>query len=242
MGSEHRRRRSLSLAAAIAIIAAACSGSGSNPAAKPGSVTSDDRAAEQPAGSTPTNTTTISSSPPARSAIHYSFPIRPLAGVSYGHVHHDYPATDIFAPCGAEVVAVVDGTVSEVSRTDRWDPKVNDGATRGGLSISVVGADGVRYYGSHLSEVSAGLSPGTPVRAGDPIGRVGKTGDARSTPCHLHFGISPPCGTGDWQVRRGVLYPWKVLDSWRAGGQASPSAELAALDAQRQFCSSKPAA
>jgi murein DD-endopeptidase MepM/ murein hydrolase activator NlpD len=173
---------------------------------------------------------------PEPAAITYAFPVRPASAASYGRSHHDYPATDVFAPCGTMVVAASAGVVDEVSRVDSWDPKTNDGALRGGIWTSVVGDDGVRYYGSHLSAVEPGIEPGVRLRTGQELGRVGKTGNARSTPCHLHFGLSPPCGPGDWEVRRGVVYPWPYLDSWREGGQRSPRDEVAAWNARHHAC------
>jgi len=178
--------------------------------------------------------TTIAPMPVA--AAPYRFPIGPTGSVSYGHAHHDYPATDIFAPCGSEVVAPVDGVVQEIGRVDLWDPRTNDGATRGGLFTSIVGDDGVRYYGSHLSAVAPAIAAGARIRAGQRLGSVGNTGDARGVGCHLHFGLSPPCGPGDWAVRRGTVYPWPFLDSWRAGGQSSPVAAVAAWNAVHHPC------
>jgi murein DD-endopeptidase MepM/ murein hydrolase activator NlpD len=146
----------------------------------------------------------------------YVFPVR-SDRASYGRTHSGYPATDIFAPCNAPVLAVTDGVVLEVSRVDRFDPRRNDGVHNGGLSVSIRGHDGVRYYGSHLTRVTAGIEAGVQVRAGQQVGSVGKTGNA-SNICHLHFGISPPCaGTKDWWIRRGVIWPAAYLDSWRAG-------------------------
>ena len=66
-----------------------------------------------------------------------------------------------------------------MSTKDVWDPKVNDGATRGGLSVTIVGDDGVRYYGSHLSAIDPALVVGGHVDVGQPLGKVGNTGDAR---------------------------------------------------------------
>jgi murein DD-endopeptidase MepM/ murein hydrolase activator NlpD len=89
------------------------------------------------------------------------------------------------------------------------------------LFVSILGVDGVRYYGSHLSSIAADLAAGQRVRAGQTLGAVGRTGDASA--CHLHFGISPPCRrVGDWSVRRGVVWPWGYLDAWRAGRAVSP--------------------
>src|SRR5262245_59501954 len=84
----------------------------------------------------------------------YVFPVE--GTTSYAHTHHDYPASDIMAPCGRPVRAVTDGVVLEVSRVDRWDPQTNLGADRGGLSVSILGDDGVRYYGSHFSVITDG--------------------------------------------------------------------------------------
>jgi murein DD-endopeptidase MepM/ murein hydrolase activator NlpD len=153
----------------------------------------------------------------------FAFPISPAAGTAYGRTHHDYAATDIFAPCGARVVSPVDGIVLEITRNDRWNPAVDDGATRGGLSVTLLGVDGVRYYGSHLASIATGLRVENVVRAGQRLGTVGHSGSARNTSCHLHFGISPPCGVGDWAIRRGVIYPWPYLDAWRRGEQTSPA-------------------
>jgi len=157
----------------------------------------------------------------------YYFPVNGQA--SYGRTHHDYPATDIISPCGTEVVAVTDGIVLETSTVDTWDPKVNTGDTRGGLSISILGDDGVRYYGSHFRKIEAGVTAGARVRAGQKIGEVGQTGDARLSVCHLHFGISPMCnGVGDWWTRRGAVWPWPYLDAWRGGQDTSPVSEIKA--------------
>lgn len=152
----------------------------------------------------------------------YLFPVRSEGEVSYGREHHDYPAADIFCPIGSEFVAVTGGVVDFVSREDVWDPQVNDGATRGGLSVAIVGDDGVRYYGSHLSEVADGIEPGVRVEAGQLLGRTGHSGDARDTPPHLHFGISRPTTPDDWAVRRGEIRPYPYLQAWQRGEAAVP--------------------
>jgi murein DD-endopeptidase MepM/ murein hydrolase activator NlpD len=157
----------------------------------------------------------------------HAFPIRGCPA-SYGHTHHDYNATDIFAAKGCAVVSPVTGKVDEVATVDRWDSVSNRGADRGGLSFSIVGDDGVRYYGSHLSAIS--LQVGQRIVAGQRIGLVGNTGSARGISPHLHFGLSWPTRGGIWWVRRGEVYPWPYLDSWRAGGNKQP---LAAVDAER---------
>jgi peptidoglycan LD-endopeptidase LytH len=160
----------------------------------------------------------------------YDFPVRSKS-VSYGQAHHDYPATDIFAPCGTPVVAPIAGLIAETSRTDDWSVGTNKGAARGGLSVSILGTDGARYYGSHLRSIAAPIHPGRRVLAGQLLGEVGNTGDARGLACHLHFGISPPCGSGEWWIRRGVLSPYRFLKSWQADGNLSPAPRVLAWQA-----------
>lgn len=176
------------------------------------------------AESTTTTVSTSTTEPPEPT---YLFPILPADSVSYSPAHHDYPAADMFATCGSEVVAPTRGVLSEVSTEDVWSSSTNDGATRGGLSFTLVGDDGVRYYGSHLASIEPAMAAGTRLEQGDLIGLVGDTGNAAGTGCHLHFGISPPCGLGDWQVRRGTIGPAPFLDAWRSGDtSASPLSEV----------------
>ena len=188
----------------------------------------------------PTTTTTTSpargpaprKSIPGLGKLRYAFPVWGCH-TSYAHSHHDYPATDIFAPRACLFVAVVSGRVDEVTTTDTWSGSSNAGATRGGLSVSLIGKDGVRYYGSHLAAIAPGTASGTVVQAGQALGRVGDSGDARAVGTHVHFGISWPTQPGQWWVRRGELYPWPYLDSWRSGQSSSPAAAIQALEAQR---------
>lgn len=148
------------------------------------------------------------------SAHRYTFPVHGCAA-SYGRTHHDYPATDIFTGFGCRFVAPIDGRVDEVSRVDRWSPSTDLGSQRGGRYVSIVGNDGVRYYGSHLMRVARGINPGVRVHRGQTLGFVGHSGDASAT--HLHFGISWTTRHGIWWVRRGEVWPWRFLDAWRAG-------------------------
>jgi murein DD-endopeptidase MepM/ murein hydrolase activator NlpD len=151
----------------------------------------------------------------------YVFPVADCK-VSYSKYHHDYPATDIQAKKGCAFVATIAGRIEDVNLKDKWSGKTNLGQDRGGLSISYIGIDGVRYYGSHLSKVEPGIAPGVEVMAGQKLGEVGSTGSARGTKPHLHFGISYPTVSGDWEIRRGVIWPWRYLDAWRAGQNLSP--------------------
>ena len=154
------------------------------------------------------------------------FPVQAAEGtINYGRVHHDYPATDIFCPIGSVFVAPIGGVIDYVSREDEWEPASDRPADRGGLSIALIGDDGVRYYGSHLSQIGAGIEPGVRVEAGQPLGLTGKSGNARSTPPHLHFGISHPTTPDDWQVRRGEVSPYPYLRAWQRGEDLTPDLE-----------------
>ncbi len=152
----------------------------------------------------------------------YYFPVQPPKIASYANVHHDYPAADIFTPIGSTVVAVTDGVVDEVSRVDRWNIKTNDGAYRGGLWVTIIGDDGIRYHASHLSSVVDGIEAGVRVHAGQIIGYSGNTGNATLTPPHVHFGISQPTFPGDWINRRGQVWPQPYLRAWTRGEDLTP--------------------
>ncbi len=169
------------------------------------------------------------SAAPANAAPNYIFPVADCA-VKYVKAHHDYPANDIEAKKGCKFVSPVNGVIDEVNRVDNWSGKTNLGIDRGGLYVSVIGDDGVRYYGSHLSSVVASIQPGVAVKAGQILGRVGSTGSARGTSPHLHFGISwpTPSQSNVWWVRRGIVAPWKYLDAWKAGKDLSPAKAVAA--------------
>lgn len=157
----------------------------------------------------------------------YTFPVSGCT-VTYGKYHHDYPATDIFTNKGCAFVSPISGVVDEVNLVDRWKGKSNLGADRGGLSVSIIGDDGLRYYGSHLSKIEPNIVAGYRVVSGEKLGEVGSTGSAKGTKPHLHFGISYPTQNGVWWVRRGIglekgkSSPWKYLQAWQAGKDLKP--------------------
>lgn len=96
--------------------------------------------------------------------------------------HH---GVDIFASRGTPVLAAAGGIVTSVGTN--------------GLGGNVVWITrprrGEAHYYAHLDRQL--VTPGTLVEAGDVIGTVGNTGNARSTPPHLHFGIYAPAGAVD---------------------------------------------
>lgn len=227
-----RRRAYAVLLLLVPALATGCATGRPVPGGTPPGGGSSWAAAGQPAApsttpAAPAPTSAGPSAAPTRAGLRHVFPVR-AKNVAYHPTHSGYPGTDIFADCGEPVVAVTDGTILEVSRVDRFDKRGPLGPYNGGLSVSLLGDDGVRYYGSHLSVVAGGIDPGVRVRAGQRLGEVGRTGNANNV-CHLHFGISPPCaGRDGWWIRRGVVWPARYLDSWRRGGNREPAAEVAA--------------
>ena len=218
------RRRGLLptlLLALLAALATGCSGAGGQPAGS--GTTTPPTASAAPstrAARTSTAAPTTTAVPTTAAPVRYRYPVAGCRA-SYGQ-HAGYPAADMFTGRGCAFVAPVAGRVDEVTRTDSWRQASDRGADRGGRSVSLVGTDGVRYYGSHLEAVAPGIAPGVRVRAGQPLGRIGNSGSARITPVHLHFGISWPTRPGIWWVRRGMVPPQRYLDSWRDGGNLSP--------------------
>ena len=92
-----------------------------------------------------------------------------------------HEGNDLMSPCGTPAVAVVAGTV----RLDYGD--------RSGWMVTRTGKDSWYRYihmgvtGDANSAFAKGLKNGSTVKAGQVISYVGKTGDAASAPCHLHF-------------------------------------------------------
>ena len=164
----------------------------------------------------------------------YTFPVA-VCTVKYAKTHHDYPATDIIAKKGWAFVSPIAGVIDEVVLVDKWSGKTNKGEDRGGLSVSIIGDDGNRYYGSHLSQVETNVVPGVRVATGEKLGEVGATGSAKGTSPHLHFGISYPTEKGIWWVKRGVglengkTSPWKYLQAWQMGKDLKPVVKTPAV-------------
>jgi murein DD-endopeptidase MepM/ murein hydrolase activator NlpD len=103
------------------------------------------------------------------------------AARSNGRVHL---GTDISAPEGNELYAVVAGVVSQIY-TDA------PGSLAGnGLRIRM--ADGTWFFYAHLSALAPGIAVGTAVTAGQLVGYVGHTGNAGIS--HLHLEVHPGGG------------------------------------------------
>ncbi len=89
-----------------------------------------------------------------------------------------HEGTDIFAERGTPVYAATRGYV------------IHSGVNKlGGNIVFTIGPGGVRYYYAHLERIAEGIKPGMIVTPDTVVGFVGNTGNASSTPPHLHFGV-----------------------------------------------------
>jgi peptidoglycan LD-endopeptidase LytH len=129
----------------------------------------------------------VRSGPPAElDRLH--FPVEGRSPSAIGSVFGDprdggaraHHGVDIFAPRGTPVLAAADGLITQVANT----------AVGGRIVWQRVDGTGIELYYAHLDEQH--VRSGQQVRAGDPIGTVGNTGNARTTPPHLHFGVYSP--------------------------------------------------
>jgi peptidoglycan LD-endopeptidase LytH len=100
------------------------------------------------------------------------------AARSGGRTHQ---GTDVMAPHGARVFAIVNGVVSRESSS-----------TNGGIQLYLQGDNGTEYFYAHLSGYA--VSAGTRVRAGQLVAYNGQTGNARYTAPHVHFEVHPGGG------------------------------------------------
>ena len=90
-----------------------------------------------------------------------------------------HEAIDVLAPRNTPVLAVEDGKVAKLFRSEA-----------GGITLYQFDPTGAYvYYYAHLERYADGLKEGDTIKRGDVIGYVGTTGNApRDTP-HLHFAI-----------------------------------------------------
>ena len=117
--------------------------------------------------------------------------IVPVAGVARASLRDDWGdpreggarmhhGTDIPAPAQTLVVSAAPGVVEKLFQS-----------VRGGTTLYIRSADRRwTFYYAHLAGYAAGVREGLVVRAGDPLGYVGDTGDAGVGNFHLHFGLT----------------------------------------------------
>lgn len=109
-----------------------------------------------------------------------------------GRIHEGF---DVTAACGTPLVAVRSGTVLKTT----YDPTLK------GYYVVIRGRSVRRtYLYAHLIR-PAPVRAGQKIRAGTRIGTVGQTGNAASTPCHLHIEV---------RSRGRLLDPGPLLSSW----------------------------
>ncbi|MBA3413514.1 MAG: transglycosylase family protein [Actinobacteria bacterium] len=113
--------------------------------------------------------------------------------------HH---GADIFAPLGAPILAITDGTLFSVGWNDI-----------GGNRLWLRDKGGNTFYYAHLSAFSPLAYNGAQVKAGTVIGFVGTTGDAMGTPPHLHFEIHPVSRL--YMGYDGAVNPTSYLLAWQ---------------------------
>src|SRR5262249_3042399 len=110
-----------------------------------------------------------------------------------GHEENDIPA-----PQATPIVAVAGGPL--------WRGGVS---ALGGNRLWLTDQRGNSFYYAHLSAFAPVAVDGAKVEAGQVIGFVGNTGDAATTPPHLHFEVHP--GDGD------SVDPYPYLVAWHRG-------------------------
>jgi hypothetical protein len=150
----------------------------------------------------------------------YTFPVAGDVsfGDTYGANRSDVPGgwhhgDDIFSPLGQPVLAVATGRVYSVG----WNRV-------GGWRLWLRDSQGNRYYYAHLSGYTKFGRNGMHVKAGQQLAFIGNTGDAFTTPHHLHFEIHPA----------GLLYlhyggavdPTTYLEKWHRVGHVTPLAPI----------------
>jgi murein DD-endopeptidase MepM/ murein hydrolase activator NlpD len=122
----------------------------------------------------------------------------PFGAQRAGHVHQ---GQDIMADCGTPLVAVHSGTVKFVGTQ-----------ALAGNYLVIASDDGTAdYVYMHLRD-RALVRKKQIVTTGQPVGFVGKTGDA--TACHLHFELWPAPG---WYTGGQAVDPLPTLKTWDVG-------------------------
>ncbi len=103
-----------------------------------------------------------------------------MVGTEYEHGHK---GTDIMAPFGTPLYATERGIITRVGVD-----------VLGGIKLWLKGQSGTYYYYAHLESYAEGIAEGTLVEAGDVVGFVGDTGNAKGGAPHLHFQVHPGGG------------------------------------------------
>ena len=118
----------------------------------------------------------------------------PRYGPAPGQIRQ-HEGQDVFCAYGDPILAPVDGTVS-----------FSNGGL-GGITARVHMSDGSYWYLTHLSDLNTEqFSAGDAVKVGDIVGYCGNSGNAATTPPHVHFG---------WYLKNGkAKNPMESLVDW----------------------------
>ena len=147
----------------------------------------------------------VSAPAPRRESFWLVHDVVPIAGPhTYGQgfgvqrAGHTHQGQDVMADCGLPLLATQAGEV-----------KFAGSQALAGNYVVLSAADGsADYVYMHLRDPAL-VKKGDPVVTGQPIGFVGRTGDA--TACHLHFEMWPAPG---WYTGGAAVDPLPSLTAW----------------------------
>lgn len=122
---------------------------------------------------------------------------------------------DIFCDYGDPVLAPEAGTISQ-----------DDGGL-GGITARVHRPDGKYWYMTHLSALNKAFAPGDRVQVGDVVGYCGNSGNALTTPPHVHFGFYDRDGMN-------ATNPMRHLVRWLREAEARVLGVVNKTDKKRQ--------
>lgn len=145
------------------------------------SVPSGEAGGSRPVASTDTSAPVGESQPNAEG---YAFPVQGYQGKIELHHGSNRGGSDIFAPRGTPVMAMRDGTVVDAGTSGV-----------GGNNVLIQGDDNLMYYYAHMDQTPL-VQTGQKVEAGQQLGAVGDSGNAKGTGPHLHIGIGPSIVNG----------------------------------------------
>jgi peptidoglycan LD-endopeptidase LytH len=113
----------------------------------------------------------------------------PVEGITVSQVADTYGAPrsgrrvhegqDIFALEGTPIYSAASGYIY----------RIGQGSPLGGNTITIIAGGGHRHYYAHLQGFSEEIREGQYVTTDTLLGYVGNTGNAITTPPHLHFGV-----------------------------------------------------
>lgn len=119
-------------------------------------------------------------------ATKYVFPVQGFTGQVELHHNTSTHAADLFGTIGTPILAMTSGTVVSVGVNDKL----------GGNNVTYLGDDGKTYYNAHMRDKPL-VSAAQRLAAGQTIGLLGDTGNAKGTTPHLHIGIGYGIIEGD---------------------------------------------